>query len=69
MSAEAFRFTWYDRDTHEPLPGYRINGSLRGFAWISPEDAYEVCCALADLVDEDTGVADDNDNAATAASN
>lgn len=39
--------------------GYRIEGSIQGFAWISRRDAYDLCCALADLIDEDNGVVDD----------
>lgn len=57
MTATVTRSKW--KIPPDYYRGYRIEGTIQGFAWISRRDAYDLCCALADLIDEDNGVVDD----------
>ena len=50
-ATEAERYRWTFDDGHAE-DGYRVFKG-RQFLWLRPREAYEICTALADLLDED----------------
>lgn len=57
MSANVVPHEW--KDGFHSTPGYKIYGSHRGYTFITAEDAYDVCCRLAELIDRANGLTDD----------
>lgn len=57
MSAYARKYHWLRGNDREP--GYKIQGSKGGYAWVSAEDAYDLCSELADLIDTENGLSND----------
>lgn len=53
MTARVYRWAWRDHGQADQR-GFRIKGTRMAETWVSADDAWDVCAALADFIDEDS---------------